>query len=159
MSLDLTFIGQIVVFITLVIMLKKYMYGPINDLMEQRAKKISDGLAAASEGAQAREQAEKDARQELDTARNKAQQILAAAEKRAAKERENILTKARGEAEQIVTNAGEEATAEMQRARQTLRQEVSSLAIVVAERVLEAEINANRHKQLIAQAINEGIRT
>ncbi|MBL4775360.1 MAG: ribosomal protein L7/L12 [Mariprofundus sp.] len=58
MSIDLTFIGQIVVFLTLVYLMSKHLYGPMADLMEARSKKIADGLAAADAGNEAKALAE-----------------------------------------------------------------------------------------------------
>ena len=156
MSIDLTFIGQIVVFLTLLFLLKKYLYGPLSELMEQRSAKIAEGLAAADAGKEARARAEAEVAEQLKEARGKAQEILTAAEKRAAEIEEEITNKARGEAAQIVESAREEMQAEVNRARQVLRQEVAGLAIAAAERVLEAELDAKRHVKIVDEVIAQG---
>lgn len=156
MSVDLTFIGQIVVFLALVWLLRKYLYGPMNDLLQKRAERIAEGLAAADAGLDAREKAEKAIAAQLEETRLRAQEIIAAAEKRAAEVREEEINRARNEAASIVDSAREEVQAEAQRARQALRKEVAGLAILAAERVLAAELDVKRHRKLIEDAIQGG---
>lgn len=156
MSIDLTFIGQIVVFLTLLFLLKKYLYGPLSDLMEQRSAKIAEGLAAADAGKEAKAKADAEVAAQMQEARKKAQEILASAEKRAAEIEEEVTGKARDEATQIVEAAREEVGAEVNRARQLLRKEVAGLAIAAAERVLESELDAKRHTKLIDSVVAQG---
>ncbi|HXH63892.1 MAG TPA: F0F1 ATP synthase subunit B [Mariprofundaceae bacterium] len=156
MSIDLTFVGQIVVFVALVIFLAKTLYGPLNNLMETRAKRIADGLAAAEAGEEAKAEAEAQIAEALKIAKAKAQEIVAAAEKRAAEIHEEAVNKARGEADQIVAGAREEINAEVGRARQALRQEVAGIAILAAERVIESELDASRHGKLIEGIVSKG---
>ncbi|HKJ83617.1 MAG TPA: F0F1 ATP synthase subunit B [Mariprofundaceae bacterium] len=156
MSIDLTFIGQIVVFLTLLYLLRKHLYGPLSELMEARSKKIAEGLAASEAGREAKAKAEEEIAQQLKEARGKAQDILSAAERRAAEIQENATNKAREDARQIVESAREEVEAETNRARQALRQEVADLAVMAAERVLDAELDDKRHAKLIEDVVNQG---
>jgi len=157
MSIDLTFIGQIVVFLTLVFLMKKYLYGPLNDLLEARAKRIAEGLAASDAGKEAKAKAVAEIKGQLKEARARAQEIVSAAEKRAAEINEEAVNKAREEGQQIVDAAREEVTAEIERARQGLRQEVADLAVLAAERVLDAELDTKRHAKLIKGVISQGV--
>ncbi|MDQ6986318.1 MAG: F0F1 ATP synthase subunit B [Mariprofundaceae bacterium] len=156
MSIDLTFIGQIVVFLTLLALLKKLLYGPLNELMEKRSAKIAEGLAAADAGKEAKAKADAEIVEQLKQARSSAQDILNAAEKRAAEIQEDITNKARNEARQLLEAAHEEMEAEVNRARQSLRQEVAGLAIAAAERVIDAELDAKRHTKLINDVVAQG---
>ncbi len=157
MSLDLTFIGQIIVFLALVFLLRKYLYGPLNDLLEARAKRIAEGLAAADAGRDAKARAEAEIKAQLAEARQKAQEIVSAAERRAAEINEEAVNKARTDAQQIVDAAREEVGAEVEKARQALRREVADLAVLAAERVLEDELDAKRHASLINKVISQGV--
>ena len=156
MSIDLTFIGQIVVFLTMVFLLKKFLYGPLNDAMEARTKKIEAGLAAADAGKEAEAKAAAEIDAQLKDARMKAQAIVASAEKRAAEVSEEAITKARSDSQQIVEAAREEVEAEANRARQALRKEVADIAMLAAERVIDAELDAKRHAKLIDGVVAEG---
>ncbi len=155
MSIDLTFIGQIVVFLAFLGLMKKYLYGPLSDLMEQRSAKIAEGLAAADAGKEARARAEAEVASQLNEARGKAQEILSASEKRAAEIEEEMITKARGDAQQIVDAAREEVGAEVNKARQALRKEVADLAMLAAERILDVELDEKRHAKLIGDVISK----
>ncbi|MDQ6969124.1 MAG: F0F1 ATP synthase subunit B [Mariprofundus sp.] len=156
MSLDLTFIGQIVVFLTLVYLMRKHLYGPMAELMDARSKKIADGLAAADAGKEALANAELEIADQLKEARAKAVEIIAASEKRAAELLEEAVGKARNDAQGIVDSAREEVTAELNRARQTLRSEVADIAMMAAERVVEAELDASRHAALVDGIVSKG---
>ncbi len=156
MSIDLTFIGQILVFLTMVVLLWKNLYGPLNDAMEARTKKIAEGLAAADAGKEAKSRAEAEIDVQLKEARAKAQEIVAAAEKRAAELSEEAVTKARVSAQQIAESARGEVEAEVNRARQSLRQEVAAIAMLAAENVIGEELDAKRHAKLIDGVVSEG---
>ncbi|MDX8405731.1 MAG: F0F1 ATP synthase subunit B [Mariprofundus sp.] len=157
MSIDLTFIAQIIVFILMVRVLWKLLYAPLNDAMEARSQKIASGLAAAEAGVEAKAKAEAAITDQLDEAKSKAHEIIAAAEKRAAEVTEESLNKARRDAEQILDNAREEVGAEVERARQTLRQEVAGIAMLAAEKVIDAELDAKRHAKMINAIVEEGL--
>ena len=156
MSIDLTFIGQIVVFLALVYLMRKHLYGPMTDLMEARSKKIAEGLAAADAGKEARAAAQAEINEQLKEARVKAQEIVASAEKRAAEINEESVVKARDEAQQIVNSARDEVNAELNRARQTLRAEVAGIALMAAEQVIETELDASRHAKLVEGIVSKG---
>lgn len=156
MSIDLTFIGQIVVFLTLVYLMRKYMYEPMSELMEARTKKIADGLAAADAGKEAKSIAQAEIAEQLKEARVKASEIVVAAEKRAAEVGEESVVKAREEAQQIVDGARDEVHAELNRARQTLRSEVADIAMLAAEQVVEIELDASRHAKLVEGIVSKG---
>lgn len=156
MSIDLTLVGQFIVFITMLLLLKKMLYVPLNDAMEARAKKIEDGLAAADAGLEAKAKADAEAAAQIDEAKAKAQEILVAADKRAAEVKEEAVQKARLEAEGIVDAGKEELAAEMNRAQQALREEVADIAILAAERIVGEELDAKKHAKLIDTVVSQG---
>ncbi|MDX8395529.1 MAG: F0F1 ATP synthase subunit B [Mariprofundaceae bacterium] len=156
MSIDLTFVGQIIVFLTMVYLLKKNLYGPLNDAMEARTKKIAEGLAAAEAGNEAKVKAAAEIDSQLAEARTTAQGIVSSAEKRAAELGEESSTKARVEAQQIVDAAREEVAGEANKAREALRSEVASIAMLAAERVIDVELDTKRHAKLVEGIVSEG---
>jgi len=156
MNIDLTFLAQIVVFITMVWVLWKLLYGPLNSLMEARSSKIAEGLEAAQAGLEAKALADVEAAKQLEEARKRAHDIVAAAEKRAAEISEEALNKSRVEAERILDAAREEVGAEVERARVALRQEVASIAMLAASQVIDAELDAARHSKLIDGIVAKG---
>ena len=122
----------------------------------ERLNKALPGLAAADAGKEAFAKAQEEIAAQLDEARGKAVAIISAAEKRAAELGEESVTRARNEAESIIDSAREEVFAELNRARQTLRSEVADIAMLAAEQVVEAELDASRHTALIEGIVNKG---
>jgi F-type H+-transporting ATPase subunit b len=157
MSLDLTFIGQIIVFLTMVILLGKLLYQPLNDAMAARTQKIADGLAAAEAGKNAQADAEAEVKVQIDEAKQKAQEIVAAAERRALEVSEEAVAKARHDGELIIQSAKEEAEAEEGRMRQGLQKEIATLAVMAAEKIVETELDAGKHAALIEKVIADGV--
>jgi len=157
MSLDLTLIAQIVIFLTMVFLLSKLLYQPLNDAMEARTSKIADGLAAAEAGQNAQAEAEAEVKSQLDAAKQRASEIVSAAERRALEVAEEATNKARQESALIIQSAQDEAAAEEQRLRQGLQKEVAGLAMLAAERIVESELDAAKHDALIQKVIRQGV--
>ncbi|MDX8384503.1 MAG: F0F1 ATP synthase subunit B [Ghiorsea sp.] len=157
MSIDLTFIGQIIVFLTMVLLLSKLLYTPLNEAMAARTQKIEDGLAAAEAGKNAQADAEAAVKVQIEEAKQKAQEIVASADRRALEVAEEAVAKARHDSDLIIQSAKEEAEAEAGRLRQSLQQEVASLAIMAAEKIVAVELDASKHAALIDQVIADGV--
>ena len=155
MNLNATLIAQLVVFFILGWFTMKFVWPPIVKALDERAKKIADGLTAADKAKADLALAEKKVVEELRKARESATDVRAAAERQAAK----FLDDARAEAARIVTAAREaaegEAAAAAQRAKEALRDQVAVLAVTGAERILRREINAQVHNDLLANLKQE----
>lgn len=149
MYLNATLFIQILVFAALWWFVAKYVWPPITHALDERAKKISDGLAAADKAKADLVAAERRVEEELKTARADAAEVRSGAERQAS----NILEEARAEAARILatakTNAEGEAELAAQRARDGLRDQVAALAVSGAEKILKAEIDASKHAGLL----------
>jgi F-type H+-transporting ATPase subunit b len=154
-NLNATLIAQAVVFLAFVLFTMKFVWPPITVALDERAKKIADGLAAADKAKTDLANAEKKAVEELKKARESASELRTGAEKQA----NQLVEDARGEANRIVAAAREAAEAEAgaaaQRAREALREQVAVLAVAGAEKILRKEINAQAHADLLAQLKSE----
>lgn len=155
MNLNATLIVQIVVFLALWWFVAKYVWPPITNALDDRSKRIADGLAAADKAKADLAIAERRVQDELKTARQGAADTRVAAEKQAAQ----IVDEARAEGARIVAAAQkaaeEEAGLAAQRAKDALREQVAALAVVGAERILRTEIDAQRHAVLLDNLKNE----
>jgi len=129
----------------------KYIWPPIMAALEARRKEIADGLAAAERGQHEQELAEKRAAEHIKDAKGQASDIVAQAQKRASEIVEEAKGDAKTEAERIVTGANAEIEQEINRARESLRGEVVTLAIAGAEKVLKREVDKETH----SSALNE----
>ncbi|PCF96303.1 F0F1 ATP synthase subunit B [Vreelandella nigrificans] len=149
MNINMTLIGQTIAFAIFVWFCIKYVWPPISNALHERQKKIADGLDAASRATRDLELAQERAEQTLRESKEQATQILEQANKRSAQMIEEARDQARAEGERLVANARAEIEQEINRAKDELRAQVSHLAIVGAERVLEASVDEKAHRDLL----------
>lgn len=145
MNINLTLIGQSITFALFVWFCYAFIWPPLVNALSNRKKQIADGLAAAERGQHEQELAAKKAAEQLKEAKGQAADIIAHAQKRATEIVDEAKDDARTEAERIKAGADAEIKQEVNRAREHLRKEVVSLAIVGAEKVLKREVDADAH--------------
>src|SRR3954469_19043550 len=151
MDINMSLIGQMITFAVLVWVSMKFVFPSLNAALDERAKRIADGLAAADQGQQAMVVAEKRATEALAGAREEASQRVADAEKRAQLVAEEIKANAQAEADRIIAQAKADADQQLAKAREALRAQVADLAVKGAEQILKREVNASAHADLLSR--------
>ena len=149
MNLNLTLIGQTLAFAGFVLFCMKYVWPPIVAAMQERAEKIAEGLAAADRANHDLELAQEKAVSRLKEAKEEAAGIVDAANRRANQIVEEAKDAARVEGDRLKEAAQAEIEQELNRAREQLRGQVAALALAGAEKVLAAEIDMQRHSELV----------
>jgi F-type H+-transporting ATPase subunit b len=149
MNINLTLIGQSLTFIVFVWFCMKFVWPPIMNALHERKTKIADGLAAAERGQHEQELAEKRASELLHEAKQKEAEIINQAQSRAGEVVEESKNDARAEGERLLTAAKAEIDQEVQRAKEALRAELGKIVISGAEKVLEREVDASVHDDMI----------
>jgi len=149
MNMNFTLLGQTIGFVLFVAFCMKYVWPPLRDALHERQKKIADGLAAAERGEHEEELAQQRAAEKLREAKDQAAEIVNQAQRRSNEIVEEAKQQARTEADRIKQQAQAEVEQEVTRAREQLRGEVVGLAVTGAERVLHAEIDRDRHAQVL----------
>ncbi|QGZ40435.1 F-type H+-transporting ATPase subunit b [Pseudoduganella flava] len=155
MNINMSLIGQMITFAVLVWFSMKFVFPALNNALDERAKRIADGLAAADQGQAAMAAAEKKAVEALTSARDEAAQRVADAEKRAQLIAEEIKANAKAEADRIIAQAKAEADQQVTQAREQLRAQVADLAVKGAEQILKREVNASAHADLLNRLATE----
>ncbi|MBW9332851.1 MULTISPECIES: F0F1 ATP synthase subunit B [Herbaspirillum] len=155
MNLNATLIAQFVVFFILAGFTMKFVWPPLIKALDERAKKIADGLAAADRGKADLAAAEKRIQGELASARDEGQKRIGEAEKRAQLIIEEAKKTAAEEAARIIANAKADAQQQVNQAREELRGQVATLAVKGAEQILKREVNAAAHADLLNQLKTE----
>ena len=155
MNINLTLIGQMVAFLVFVAFCMRYVWPPIMAAMEERQQKIADGLAAADRASHDLELAQKEAVDHLAEAKKEAAGIVDSANKRAATVIDEAKAAAVVEADRVKELANAEVEREKAQAKEQLMSQVSTLAIAGAEKVLAAEIDADKHADLLKQLVEE----
>jgi F-type H+-transporting ATPase subunit b len=150
-SINATLIVQMIVFAILVWFTMKFVWPPITAALDERAKKVADGLAAADKAKAELSNANRRVEEQLASARNDAAQRLADAERLAQSMIEEAKGRANDEGAKIVAAARAEAEQEASKAREALREQVAALAVKGAESILKREVNPGVHAELLGR--------
>jgi F-type H+-transporting ATPase subunit b len=150
-SINATLIFQLIVFAILVWFTMRFIWPPITAALDERAKKIADGLSAADKAKADLAAANTRVEQQLSAARDDAAKRLADAERLAQQIVEEAKGRASDEAAKIVAAARAEAEQEAVKAREALREQVAGLAVKGAEQILRKEVNAGVHAELLGR--------
>ena len=153
MNITATLIGQILTFAVFVWFTMRFVWAPLTRVMDDRTKRIADGLAAAERGQHEQELAQKRARESLLEAKEKAAEIINQAQRRATELVEEAKTDARTEGERLLAAARAEIDQEVHRAREELRQQVASVAVAAAAKVLAREIDEKAHSAMLDELV------
>lgn len=149
MNLNYTFFLQILSFAILIGFTMKFIWPPLMNAIEERQKKIADGLAAADRSQRELAQAEDKIGELLKDARGKANEIIDQAHVRANQIVDKAKEDAIAEANRQKALALAEIDAAANKAREALRQQVATLAVAGAEKLIRREIDGNAHKALL----------
>ena len=150
-----TFIIQIINLFIQVYLIKKFLFKPINDILEKRRnladKAIKDARAAQEEADSLKNQYESS----LTNAHAEAAQIVSDAQKEAQNKADTLVKEAQAEAASIKARAAADIEQEKKKAVNEAKDEIGSLAMEIAGKVVEKEINESDHKKLIDEFINQ----
>lgn len=149
MEFNATLFGQMIAFAIFVWFTMTFVWPPISQAMRARQEKIAEGLAAAERGRKDLEQAETDKAELIKEARQQAKEILDQANSRANQLIEEARETARREGERQLAQAQAQIEQELSQVKQELREQVVTLAITGATKVLEREVDAKAHNDLL----------
>jgi F-type H+-transporting ATPase subunit b len=155
MNINATLLGQTVAFVIFIAICWKYVWPPIIAIMEEREKRIADGLEAAKKADDSLQEAQLAFEQEMNKAKAEAAEILEKANARASQIVKDATSKAETEAEKILTSASKTIENDVNKAKEELRQKMSELIIETSEKILGEEITPDKHQKLLAKAASE----
>lgn len=155
MNLNATLIVQMITFLIFVYTAKIWVWPKVMGALDERTKKIADGLAAAEAGTRKLEEAKGEIAAVMKQAREQAAEALAAANKRSVELVEESKGQARVEGERLVTAARAQIQQELGQAREALRREVAILAVAGAKQILEREIDPKTHAELLERVAKQ----
>lgn len=149
MSINATLLGQMLVFALLIWFTMTYVWPVLLKAMEEREAKIADGLAAGEKGRHELDLVETRATKILRDGKDKAAELIVQAQKRADEMAEEAKENARAEGERLLAAARAQVEQERNQARESLRREVSKLALIGAEQILMREVDAATHSEVL----------
>lgn len=149
MNINATLIGQSIAFFVFVWFVMKYVWPPLVDALNERKKKIADGLAAAELGAQEVADAQARAEETVSAAKEQASGIIAQAQKRSSEMVDEAKHSAREEGERMIQAAQAQIEQDISQAKEELRKQVAAIAVSGAEKILQAEIDSKAHSKVL----------
>ena len=155
MNINATLLGQTLAFVIFVTICWKYVWPPIIAIMEEREKRIADGLEAAKKADDSLTEAQLAFDQEINKAKVEAAEILEKANSRASQIVSDATVKAEVEAEKILSSASKNIENDVNKAKEELRQKMSELIIDTSEKILGDEISPEKHQELLKKAASE----
>ena len=148
-------VWTLIVFASLLLILRKYAWGPIVDAVDSREKGIQAAIDGAAElNAEAAKLLEEH-REQMADARRQASEILAEAKIASERVRKELEEKARTEAQGIVERALAEIERERDGALETLRRESVDLALAAASQLMQESFDQETDRQLVERYLNE----
>lgn len=155
MNINATLFGQMLTFFVLVLFTMKFVWPPIVKALNDRQKKIADGLAAAERGERELELAQHKSTDFLREAKLQAIKLIEQADKRAAKIVDDAKVQAKQEADKIMLMSRQEIEQERKSARDSLSQEIAGIAIGCAEKLLQTNIDVSANSDMMTKLIAE----
>ncbi|MFA6807444.1 MAG: F0F1 ATP synthase subunit B [Eubacteriales bacterium] len=154
-AIDYTLPAQLISFLVLVWILKKYAWGPLINMMEKRRQFIEDNLANAEQERKEAEKIRKEYQEEMRQARQEAQVLIDKAIKLSEERSVEILAQARQEAEKTKKSALSDIERERDKAIIEVKAEVAEMSIAIAEKIIQQKLDFKGQEALIDQFIQE----
>jgi F-type H+-transporting ATPase subunit b len=145
----------LVSFAILMAFMSRYVFPRLTQMLDERASRIQGQMEEAESTRAEAERLRSQYEEQLSDARNQASEIIEDAKAQGERQRENIIANANQEAEQIKSRAREDAEAERQRLVQDLRDQVGALSVELAGKIVQRELDQDRHRELVDQYINQ----
>ena len=151
MHINLTLLVQMLAFAALIWFTMKFVWPMILGPMQERERRIAQGLAAADKGEEELKQARAGAESIVREARERAGAIIDQAQRRANEIVDEARTAAGQEGQRVLNAAQQQIELEASQAREQLRRQVGEIAVAAASKLLEREIDPRAHEALIDQ--------
>lgn len=153
MDLNITLIFEMFVFAAFILVTMKFIWPPIMKALDERKKKIADGLEAAEQGQRKLNLAEQKSAEILQNTKQQASGIIDNSNDRASKIIEEAKERGTQENKRIVDNAKTEIAQQARQAKETLLQEISSMIIAGAEKIMQKDVDQATHNKMLDELI------
>ena len=154
-----TIIGDFILiagsFLLLIFLVKKYAWGNLTNILDERAEKISSDIDGAEAARKKAEELASKREAELAGSRSEAKTIIENAKETAEKSKADILAEAKLEAGRLKEKANQEIAQNKAEALQSVKGDVADLTISLAEKIISQNLDSQAHKELIDQYIDQ----
>jgi len=150
-----TLVAQIVNFVILFGLMYLVAYKPIMRMLDERSRKIKEGMEQTEFIKEQTAHAEEEAEKRIEAASKEGQEVIARAARMGEDVRQEAEQKARQEAESLIARARTEIQRERDGAIDELRKEFADLTILAAEKVIDRSLDKEAHRQVIDKVLKE----
>ncbi|HDC9259972.1 TPA: F0F1 ATP synthase subunit B [Staphylococcus aureus] len=150
-----TVIVQVLTFIVLLALLKKFAWGPLKDVMDKRERDINRDIDDAEQAKLNAQKLEEENKQKLKETQEEVQKILEDAKVQARQQQEQIIHEANIRANGMIETAQSEINSQKERAIADINNQVSELSVLIASKVLRKEISEQDQKALVDKYLKE----
>ena len=154
-TFNVTLLLQIVIFVLMAWFLWRYAWGPVVRILAKREERIESGLRAAEESEKRLAQVTDEVQRVLDEARSQAREIITRAHQEATADADEVRNRGRRDAEAELQKALADIAAERDRAVQDIRNEMASLIVEAAGRIIGQSIDEKAHQRLIEESLEK----
>jgi len=149
------FLQQAVNFLILMLILRHFLYQPVRKFLDDRRQSIENDIAEAEKSREEAEEMRAELEQRLAEGRQEAREYLDNAVRRSEQVHEDLLNEAKQEAEQLKARAQEEIRRQQEQAWAELKDQVVNLSFQIASRVVQDSLDETRHKQLVQEVVED----
>ena len=146
-------LAQLVNFAIVLFVLKKYAYGPMLKLMNERTEKIEKGIKDAENAGNKLKEIEEKEKAVLVEAKKAAQEIVAKAEEMAVKNKEEIVAQAKAQAEKILSDSAKKIELEKNQMMAEVKGQIAELVVAATGKIIDEKMDSEKDKEMIAKAI------
>ncbi|UUX33989.1 F0F1 ATP synthase subunit B [Fundicoccus culcitae] len=145
----------LVAFVILLLIIKKVAWGPLMNILEDRRATVNADLDKASTERATAQEANLEAQKNLKEAKSEASQIVLQAKQQSLQIQDNMMEEAKAEVLQMQTTARADIERERQQVMANVKTDITNIAIEIAEKIIQREINPADHQHLIEDFIQE----
>lgn len=149
LSVDWTLLMQWGNLLILFLLMKKYLFGPINKMFETRKNEVETNLNEAQEANENAKKLQSEYNEQLRTARMQADEIVQKASKVASDKGEDIVKQAQEQANKIVSKAQADIEVQKKQAMEDVRGEISDIAVALASKIIKEDMDKKDNDKLI----------
>lgn len=150
-----TFVAQILNLFIQMYLIKKFLFGPINNILEKRRDEADRSIREAREAQNKADGLIEEYEANLKQANERAAEIVATAQKQAQARADEVIAQAQSQAAGIRTRAEAEIAQEKKKAINEVKNEIGGIAVEIAGKVVEKEISEKDHRKLIDEFIDK----
>lgn len=149
------FIWPVINIILLFILLRIFLFKPINKIMNDRTASVQNDIDSAKKSLEEAEAMKKQYAETLAGAQEEAQQIILSAREEAAASQKEILQNSQNEAQQIIDSASKTIENERKRVMQQAQTQIADLAIAAASKIIEENVDDEKNRQIVSRFLSE----